>query len=75
MALVTRFMKDTLKGQTRWELQIIETETEIKLWEGHLIRDTGDIIKEVEKTISKDFADKYKEKNKAYIIEIYNREF
>jgi hypothetical protein len=41
------------------------------MYETHLRRDKFKVIKEVEKIISKEEADQYKEKNKEFHIETY----
>ena len=70
MATIHRYSKDTIKNQV-WETCIIENETNIVLSEIHLRRDNCKVIKEVEKEITKQEAEKYKEKNKQWHIETY----
>jgi len=70
MATIHRYSKDTIKNQV-WETCIIENETSIVLSEIHLRRDNFKVIKEVEKEITKQEAENYKEKNKQWHIETY----
>jgi hypothetical protein len=70
MATISRYSKDTLKNQV-WETCIIEDNNVFKMYETHLRRDKFKVIKEVEKIISKEEADQYKEKNKEFHIETY----
>ena len=72
MATIHRYSKDTIKNQV-WETCIIENETNIVLSEIHLRRDNFKVIKEVEKEITKQEAENYKEKNKQWHIETYKK--
>lgn len=73
MQTIHRYSKDTIKGQV-WETSIRESENSIILSEIHIRRSGFDIIKEVEKEITKDQAEAYKEKNKKWHIETYQIE-
>ena len=71
MEIIHRYSKDTIKNQV-WETCIIENENNIILLEIHLRRDNFKVIKEVEKQITKQEAEFYKEKNKKWHIETYS---
>lgn len=70
MQTIYRYSRDTIKKQV-WENCIIESEDKIMLSEIHLRRDNCEVIKQVEKEISKEESDRYKEKNKQFLIEVY----
>ena len=70
MATTSRYSKDTLKNQV-WETSIVEENGTFTIYETHLRRDCFRVIKEVEKVISKEEAEQYKEKNKDFLIETY----
>ena len=66
MAIINRFQRNTINKQ-RWELQIIEhNDGTFELWKAH-IKDS-EYIKEVSEFITKEQAEKYKEKNKIYFF-------
>jgi len=71
MEIIHRYSKDTIKNQV-WETCIIENENNIILLEIHLRRDNFKVIKEIEKQITKQDAEIYKEKNKKWHIETYS---
>lgn len=70
MKKIYRYSRDTIKNQV-WENCIIESEGEIILSEIHLRRDNCEVIKQVEKYISKEESEMYKEKNKNWLVEVY----
>ena len=70
METIHRYSKDTIKNQV-WETCIIENENNIILSEIHLRMDNFKVIKEVEKQITQQEAENYKEKNKQWHIETY----
>jgi hypothetical protein len=67
-----RYTRDTIRNQM-WENSIIETEGKIILSEIHMKKDDGEIIKEIEKELTPEQSQKYKEKNKMWLIEIYSK--
>ena len=71
METIHRYSKDTIKNQV-WETCIIENENNIILSEIHLRMDNFKVIKEVEKQITQQEAENYKEKNKQWHIETYS---
>ena len=70
METIYRYSRDTIKKQV-WENCIIESENKIILSEIHMRTDNCEIIKQIEKEITKKESDIYKEKNKQYLIETY----
>ena len=70
MKKIYRYSRDTIKNQV-WENCIIESEGKIILSEIHLRRDNCEVIKQVEKYISKEESEMYKEKNKNWLVEVY----
>lgn len=68
--LRTRFIKDTIRN-CQWEIIITEfPDGKIELWKQHT-DDCCTIIKEVKETLTKAKADKYKEENEYYLVEVY----
>lgn len=69
---VTRFIKDSIRSM-RWELQINEYDGKYSIRKSHVPKDGGDFINTTEELVTKGAADKFLEKNKNYIIEVYER--